>query len=50
MIYVCSSCKFLFRRSDVPTACVDCGSENIREANENEQREFEEIKKMHNQN
>ncbi|MCL2837733.1 MAG: hypothetical protein FWE04_01510 [Oscillospiraceae bacterium] len=47
MIYICDSCKFLFRRTDEPTTCPDCGSENIREANEEENLEFEENKKMH---
>jgi len=47
MIYICNDCRFLFSRAHLVKLCVDCGSENIREANKNEQQEFEKNEKMH---
>ena len=35
-IYVCSKCQFAFERRGEIQNCPDCGSENIRAADENE--------------
>ena len=47
MIYICDACRFLFERTEEPERCDDCCKETIREANESEQQEFEEIKREH---
>lgn len=40
-IYICDACKFLFTRANQPDLCPDCGKEAVREADINEQDEFE---------
>jgi len=40
VIYVCAKCKFIFERSGVAEHCEDCGSPNIRSANEDEIAEY----------
>ena len=40
MIYVCDTCRFIFKRVGEPEQCPDCGKYNIREANEEEIAEF----------
>ena len=45
MVYRCHKCKFLFSRISAPSNCPDCGAEYIVTANEEEQREYEQLKK-----
>lgn len=40
MIYYCDKCRFLFSRSGEVDACVDCGSPNIHQANEEQVEEY----------
>jgi rubrerythrin len=45
-IYICgnTNCRFIFERVGEITACPDCGSPNIREAEFDEIQEYERIK------
>jgi len=40
MIYVCAKCLFAFERSGAVENCPDCGSPNIRHADEVEKAEY----------
>jgi len=47
MIYKCENekCGFLFSRMEQPSVCPDCAKEVIREADDEEQQEFEKNRK-----
>lgn len=42
MIYYCEKCRFLFSRSGEVDGCVDCGSPNVRQADEAEANEYKQ--------
>ncbi len=44
MIYCCNACRFLFERTGEVNQCPDCGKLHIREATEEEKKEFEMLK------
>ena len=44
MIYVCEKCHFTFERVGNIEQCPDCGKMNIRQAKEDEIKNYHEIK------
>lgn len=44
IIYICQSCHFLFESSDIPERCPDCGKPNVRTANTEEQKEYQQLR------
>lgn len=43
-IYICDSCHYLFEDADGIDRCPDCGKQNIRPANEQEQVEYRQLR------
>ena len=41
LVYVCSKCRHVFKRSETPDICPDCGGVNIRHATSEELAEYE---------
>lgn len=46
MLYICTSCKYLFEKAPEAGRCPDCGRFAVREANEEEKAEYEARKKI----
>jgi len=44
-IYICDSCHFLFERAGEVERCPDCGKENVRPANDLEQKEYHRLRR-----
>jgi len=44
MIYICDKCNFIFERTGLVDACPDCGKPAVREADEQEQKEYVKIR------
>ena len=43
-IYICDSCHYLFEKADDSDCCPDCGKQNIRPANKQEQAEYRQLR------
>jgi rRNA maturation endonuclease Nob1 len=45
MIYICKHCGFLFERVGETDRCPDCGKPGIGEANDEEKKKYDELRK-----